>query len=128
MDEPRVGAALAESYWAPGNGAAFLDLVQKLTGAPLSGDAWVAHLQQPLQDVIAAERKEYEHALQAGPARPAGAGADLNMRVIMGHGDETISDSGPPGGADAAARLAAANGVFKAWVRARFFGEQQQKA
>jgi len=28
-------------YWQPGNGEAFLDLVEKLTGKPLTGDAWV---------------------------------------------------------------------------------------
>ena len=45
VDEPRVGADLAEAYWAPGNGAPFLDLVQRLTGAPLSSAAWVHELQ-----------------------------------------------------------------------------------
>jgi hypothetical protein len=41
----QVGAALSEVYWRPGNSAAFLDLVQQLTGAPLTADAWVAELQ-----------------------------------------------------------------------------------
>jgi Zn-dependent oligopeptidase len=123
VDEPRVGAALRTAYWAPGNGAAFLDLVSGLTGAPLAADAWVAELQRDTEAVVREERKEYEAALAAGPALPPGGGADLRMRVVLVHGAETIADSGPPGGDDAAQRFAAANGTFKRWVRATFFGE-----
>ena len=45
VDEPGVGRDMAEVYWAPGNGEAFLDLVNKLTGAPLTSAAWVKELQ-----------------------------------------------------------------------------------
>jgi hypothetical protein len=45
VDEPRVGADLANVYWAPGSGEAFLDLVARLTGAPLTSAAWVKELQ-----------------------------------------------------------------------------------
>ena len=122
VDEPRVGADLARAYWAPGNGASFLALVEGLTGAPLSGDAWVAELQTPLEALVAAERAEYDAARAAGPALPPGGGADLGMRCVLVHGADVIADSGPAGGADAAQRFAAANAQFKAWVRKEFFG------
>jgi hypothetical protein len=40
-----VGAALTEAYWKPGNSSQFLDLVQGLTGKPLTGAAWIESLQ-----------------------------------------------------------------------------------
>lgn len=49
---PQVGRDLSEVYWAPGNGAAFLDLVAQLTGRPLAADAWVAELQQPTDALV----------------------------------------------------------------------------
>ena len=60
-------------YWRPGNGASFLDLVEKLTGSPLAGDAWVAALKKSTPDKVAAEKAAYETALKAGPAIPPGA-------------------------------------------------------
>ena len=42
VDNPNVGRDLTEMYWRPGNGASFLDLVEGLTGSPLTGDAWVS--------------------------------------------------------------------------------------
>jgi hypothetical protein len=121
VDDPRIGADLTRAYWQPGNGASFLALVEGLTGAPLSGDAWVAELQVPLEELVASEKKEYAAAVAAGPALPPGGGADIGMRCVLVHGAEVIADSGAPGGADAAARFAAANARFKAWVRAQFF-------
>jgi hypothetical protein len=97
------GADLARVYWAPGNGAAFLDLVQQLTGAPLTGDAWVASLSQDIEQLIASERVEYDEAIRVGPALPPGGGADIDMRCVLVHGEEVIADSGPAGGADAPA-------------------------
>lgn len=45
MDNPKVGEELASAYWAPGNSEMFLDLVQGLTGQPLTADAWVHELE-----------------------------------------------------------------------------------
>jgi Zn-dependent oligopeptidase len=119
VDEPRVGAALASVYWAPGNSQPFLGLVEALTGAPLSGNAWVTHLQEDLEAVVASEKAAYDVALRAGPARKAGQGADLNMRVLLVHGAQVVADSGAAGGANAEQRFALASDTFKAWVRAR---------
>ncbi len=116
VDEPRVGADLADKYWRCGNGEMFLDLVHGLTGAPLTADAWVAHLQQPLDKLLEHERIEYEAALLAGPALQPGADVSaLHMRVRLVHGDELLADSDSDGG------FAAAAAKFKLWVRTRYF-------
>lgn len=49
-------------YWKPGNSAAFLDLVEKLTGAPLSADAWVANLKKPLEVKVGANHELVSNA------------------------------------------------------------------
>jgi len=118
VDNPAIGPALTAGMWEPGNGTPYLDLVKSLSGKPLSADSWVAHLELDLETLVAAEKKQYDAALAAGPALPAGAGADLDMRVMLVHGDEVIADSGAGAGA---AGLAAANAKFKTWVRATFF-------
>jgi hypothetical protein len=46
VDNPKIGPTLREAYWRPGNSEPFLGLVERLTGKPLSGDAWVAMLEQ----------------------------------------------------------------------------------
>lgn len=60
VDNPQVGKDLTEAYWKPGNGEAFLDLVERLTGSPLSGDAWVASLQVDTAAEIQKEKEDYE--------------------------------------------------------------------
>lgn len=62
-----MGRDLEEVYWRPGNGAAFLDLVQQLTGQPLSADAWVEQLQQPIASLLQQEEQDYREAVQQGP-------------------------------------------------------------
>ncbi|KAK9843964.1 hypothetical protein WJX81_000584 [Elliptochloris bilobata] len=117
VDRPEVGRDLAEVYWRPGNTEPFLGLVEKLTGTPLSADAWVAQLQRPLEERVLEERSAYDEAAAAGPTLAPGQEPDLGMRVILCHGDETIGDSEADGG------LAPALAKFKAWVRRTYFGE-----
>ena len=109
VDNPEVGKDLAEVYWSPGNSAQFLDLVQKLTGAPLSSASWVAKLRESTDAVVTSERAAYEEAVRVGPTHSAGSDIDLDMRVLLVHGDEVIADS-------ATAGLAAACTVYKSWV------------
>ncbi|GBF88826.1 oligoendopeptidase f [Raphidocelis subcapitata] len=116
VDNPNVGAALTRAYWTPGNSAMFLDLVEGLTGRPLSGDAWVARLQLPLEQLLVREKEEYGRAIKEGPSIPPGADFDIGMAVRLVHGDEVIADSRADGG------LRGACSKFKAWVRAKYFG------
>jgi len=110
VDNPVVGPTLAEEYWRPGNGAVFLDLVQGLTGSPLSGEAWVRELSRPLEEVLHSERAEYEAAVEMGAAVEEGD-FDLAMRVRIVDGDEVIADSAKDGS------FSAASAKFEAHVR-----------
>ncbi len=58
---------MEEIYWRPGNGAAFLELVQQLTAEPLSADAWVSRLKQSVDSVVLQEEQDYQQAVQTGP-------------------------------------------------------------
>lgn len=40
------------------------------SGAPLTGDAWVARLRTPLEQAVAEEKAGYERGLAAGPKYP----------------------------------------------------------
>lgn len=42
----------------------FLDMVEKLTGRPLSADAWVAELNEPMEKLLESERTDYEDAIK----------------------------------------------------------------
>ena len=110
VDNPAVGKALTEAYWEPGNSEMFLDLVQNLTGKPLSCDAWVTDLEEEIEDKVAAEKKDYAWAVAP---REELAAVDLDMRMRVLDGDEVLADSERDGG------FLAACGVFEAKVKAR---------
>ena len=115
VDNPQVGADLSEVYWHPGNSESFLSLVQKLTGAPLSSDAWVEELQEDLEGCVERERAEYEAAIAKGPA-VASADVDLDMRMLLAHGDLVIADTEKDGGFEGAAAK------FKKWLDTEYEG------
>eukprot|EP01052_Picozoa_sp_SAG31_P029299 SAG31_NODE_2901_length_4931_cov_23.498344_4_plen_119_part_00 len=89
-------------YWKPGNSTPFLALVENLTGAPLTGVAWLEDLAEPIEAVVASERAEYAEAIKAmaadGPASVAEGGVALSMRMIIKDGDTLIADSEQNGG------------------------------
>jgi len=114
VDNPQVGKDLTEAYWKPGNGEAFLDLVERLTGSPLSGDAWVASLQVDTAAEIQKEKEDYEKAVKAGPQTVEGGTEALSMRTRFVHGDVVISDSADDGSFDQACKK------FEDWVRSEW--------
>jgi oligoendopeptidase F len=109
VDNPLVGKELTEVYWSPGNSEKFLDLVEKLTGKPLTGDAWIAKLEYDLEQRVQKEKAAYEEAVKNGPKYLPGESVDLKMRVKFVHGDEVIADSSTSGLWDACS-------VYKSWV------------
>jgi len=115
VDNPNVGRDLTEMYWRPGNGASFLDLVENLTGSPLTGDAWVAVLRQSPEELVRLEKEEYTKSLADAPAAgPVKGTEELDMRAVFVHGDTVISDSKEAGGFDIACSK------FEEWVKAEF--------
>uniref|UniRef100_A0A061S728 Oligoendopeptidase f n=2 Tax=Tetraselmis sp. GSL018 TaxID=582737 RepID=A0A061S728_9CHLO len=117
-DNPAVGKDLSEFYWRPGNSEGFLDLVEQLTGKPLTADAWVSDMRRPTEAVVKSEETRFNDGAKKGPAISPGSEVDMGMNVKMVHGDETISDSAVDGS------FAAASNKFKAWVRKVYFGGQ----
>jgi len=63
--------------------------------------------------VVEEERRDYDAALAAGPSIPPGQEAELDMRVLLVHGDEQVADSQEAG-------LAAACEQYKQWLRKAF--------
>lgn len=110
-DNPEVGREITETYWKPGNGSSFLGLVEKLTGEPLTANAWVKELQTPTQAKVDAERHAYKAAVAAGPRFPPGTPVDMGMRVVLVHGDDVIADSQADGS------LLAACTKYKEWIQ-----------
>jgi len=118
VDNKAVGASLTEAYWRPGNSKPFLGLVEGLTGAPLTGAAWIASLEEDLEAKVGAEKTDYDAAIAAAAAAaPATGPAEevrLNMRVVVKDGDELIADSEADGG------FLAVCAKFEAYVAERF--------
>merc|ERR1711871_599980 len=100
VDNPKVGAYLASVYWHPGNSVPFLELVQKLTGAPLTGDAWVKVLREDVASVLKSEQADYEAAVKAVEAEggfKASDVVDLQQHMRTVDGDEVLADSSKEG-------------------------------
>jgi oligoendopeptidase F len=110
VDEPRVGQELADVYWAPGNSELFLDLVQRLTGEPLTPKAWIEGLKEDLDEKVKGERVAYDEAVAADQSTAA---VELGMRMMIVHGGELVADTEADGSFEAAC------GKFKEWVGAR---------
>mmetsp|Transcript_76511 Transcript_76511/g.234172 ORF Transcript_76511/g.234172 Transcript_76511/m.234172 type:complete len:647 (-) Transcript_76511:63-2003(-) len=123
VDNPEVGKALCESYWKPGNSAAFLELVEGLTGKPLTGASWVAELEKPIEHLIKEERADYDAGVAATRARLGAdeARVDLGMKVRIVDGDEVIADS------EAAGSFEAMCQIFGEYIQ-RLFGAKDSKA
>ena len=67
-------------------------------------------LQEDVEDVVKEEKKSYDQALQEGAKFPAGSDVDLDMRVLLVHGDDLIADSSESG-------LTAACDTYKLWLK-----------
>jgi hypothetical protein len=101
VDNPNVGPTLANAYWKFGNEKMFLDLVQQLTGKPLSGDAWVAVLEKGTEVLLKEEREDYEKSLKEVETKVKDGSKNdddeeeinLNMTIRFVDGDVLISDS-----------------------------------
>lgn len=111
IDDARVGEALRSGYWESGNTKPYLELVEKVTGKPLSADAWVSVLEEKIDSKIARERKAFERGVAEGPKFSDLSKIDLGARVVVVHGDEKVADS-----KDDDQGLAGVDAKFRAWI------------
>lgn len=59
---------------------------------------------------LAEEKEAYDEATRSGPKYSPGTAVDLNMRVLLVHGDEVIADT------DVDGSLAEACQKYKKWL------------
>eukprot|EP00930_Biecheleria_cincta_P055071 TRINITY_DN41440_c0_g1_i1.p1 TRINITY_DN41440_c0_g1~~TRINITY_DN41440_c0_g1_i1.p1 ORF type:complete len:635 (-),score=127.93 TRINITY_DN41440_c0_g1_i1:9-1892(-) len=115
VDNPKVGEVLTASYWRCGNAEMFFDLVERLTGKPLTGDCWVKELEEDVDSKVKAERSAYEQAVKLPNPRECGE-VDLGMRMRLVDGDTVIAESGDASFLEACAK-------FQDYVRQRSSAE-----
>ncbi len=107
VDNPAVGPELAETYWRPGNGERCSPLIERLTGKPLGASALARHVNRTVEEALADARAQLER-LASIPAREGPV--ELEARIRMVHGNETIGEVEPGGSFEALAEQ------FGAWV------------
>jgi oligoendopeptidase F len=86
-DNPQIGPTLRTSYWECGNARPFLELVHELTGKELSGQDWVATLNETVDDKVVRQKKEYDTAIAAAAAK-----ASSSSSSSSGGGEEKSAD------------------------------------
>jgi oligoendopeptidase F len=106
LDNPRIGPDLARVYWAPGGARPALELIEELTGKPLSADALVRQATRSVDEGIERAKRKIERL----PEIPAFEETpDLDMRLRIVHGDEVVVEEGTP--------YEEAVAQFRAWVQ-----------
>ena len=116
-DNPKVGPTVTEAYWKPGNSEPFLSLVDNLTGAPLTGQAWVKELKQSVDDVMKEEKVKYDAKRAECADDSSSEDIDLDMRIRIVDGDVVLADTATEGSFLAACK------VFEEYVQKRFAKE-----
>jgi hypothetical protein len=114
VDNPKVGPTITKGYWECGNSKPFLEIVKELTEKELSGTAWVAELQEGVDDKVKREKLEYDESL-AKVSTASSSAVDLGMTVKFVDGDEVIADSSQVSGG-----ILAACKEYEAYVGRRF--------
>ncbi len=90
-DNPAIGPALAQHYWAAGNAVSHQDTVRALTGQPFTGAALAEAANQSVDEAWA----EAERLMAAAAARayPPAYPDSLDATIRVVHGAELIADS-----------------------------------
>jgi len=117
VDNPKVGPTLTKQFWEPGNSEPFLSLVEKCTGKPLSGEAWIAELNTKVEDLLADEKEVYDKALaevQSTSGHSDDDDIDLDMRIRIVDGDDVLADTAEDGS------FLATCAKFEKYVRERY--------
>ena len=113
-DNPNVGPTLKEAYWKPGNSEPFLSLVENLTGAPLTGNAWVNVLNKSVEDVLKEEKAKYDSKITECEDSTSSNNINLDMRIRILDGDDVLADTAKDGSFLATCRK------FEGYVQKRY--------
>lgn len=113
VDNPRIGPALREAYWQPGNSRGFAELVAALTGAPPSPQHLAREVNRSA-DEAAAQAQAAVARLASVPQRSGPV--SLNCTLRAAHGNETIATTN---GTAAEGRFEECARQFEAWIAAQ---------
>jgi hypothetical protein len=97
-DNPAIGPALAEHYWAPGNSIDHDATLRRLTGEGFSARYLAEACDETVEQCWAAAQDLLEASARRGERTDDGL--PLDARVLVVHGDEVLADN-EGGGEDA---------------------------
>ena len=90
-DNPAIGPALAEHYWARGNSISHNDTLLSLTGEPFNAKYLADHCNQTVEE--AWSMAQATMAAAAVRTYPPAVGPDLDATIRIVHGAELIADN-----------------------------------
>jgi oligoendopeptidase F len=90
-DNPAIGPALAEHYWARGNSISHNDTLLSLTGEPFNAKYLADHCNQTIEEAWAEAQANMVAAAQR--AYPPATAPDLDATIRIVHGAERIADN-----------------------------------
>jgi len=91
-DNPAIGPALAEHYWARGNGISHNDTLLSLTGEPFNAKYLADSCNQTVEQAWAEAQAKMAAAAQRSYPQPSAPDLDATIRIV--HGAELIADNG----------------------------------
>lgn len=99
-DNPAIGPALAEHYWAPGNSIDHDATLRRLTGEGFSARYLAEACDETVEQCWAAAQDLLEASARRGERTDDGP--PLDARVMVVHGEELLADNGGSANGDAA--------------------------
>ncbi len=111
VDNPRIGPELADQYWNPGNSLSFDQFLRRMTGAPLSAEAWAERLGRGADEALREAREAVGRLESIAPFQDE---VRLDARVRIVHGRETVAELEP----DKANAFATFAATFARWIDA----------
>jgi hypothetical protein len=109
-DNPAIGPALAEHYWARGNGVSHNQTLIDLTGEPFNAKYLADYCNRTVDQAWETACAQMAQAATRTYPQPTQADLDAHIRIV--HGAELIADNSESD--DAMCRQ------FEAWVAERF--------
>lgn len=91
-DNPAIGPALAEAYWAPGNSLSHDETLRRLTGEGFSARHLAEACDETVEQAWARAQDQLEAAQRRGPRTDDGPPLEAYVRVV--HGAEVLADNG----------------------------------
>mmetsp|Transcript_65174 Transcript_65174/g.153899 ORF Transcript_65174/g.153899 Transcript_65174/m.153899 type:complete len:200 (-) Transcript_65174:40-639(-) len=110
VDNPKIGPALREAYWRPGNSKSFSAFLEALTGNPLSAAALVQHVTRSVEQAMAEAEASVAHLASVPPHTDP---VDLNAFIAIHHGKEVVATLSPGGDFNEF------SSVFSNWIAAQ---------